>query len=163
MKRSIVRSALAATVLATVLVGSGGQAHAWYKIKNGTANTVWVSHAFSSTQRFLCGWDDGCADATSSGWRVEGWWMIAPGGTSTVHGKGFGNAYHQIYAHDGVGHVWAGGNGSGWFGTPDSAFSRCEGLFTEEQSMPYYSYRPIRTSWCCGGSCVGDYTTTLTL
>ena len=77
MRRSIVRSALAATLLATVLVGSGGQAHAGAEIKNGTANTVWVSHAFSSTQRFLCGWDDGCAESTSSGWRVEGWWMIA--------------------------------------------------------------------------------------
>jgi uncharacterized membrane protein len=161
MSRRFRRPLVALALLATVLVCGGGQAHAWYKIKNGTTSTIWVSHAFSSTQRFLCGWNDGCDEATTSGWRVEGWWMIAPGGTSTIQSQGFGNAYHQIYAHDSVGHVW--GGGGGWFGTPNPAFSRCEGLFTQSNTIPYYTYLPTRTSWCCGGSCVGDWTSTLVL
>jgi uncharacterized membrane protein len=155
----VARSLAALTLCAAVFLGSAGRANAWYKVRNNTPSTIWVAHAFASTIGLGCGWDDFCDDRTLNGWRVEGWWAIAPGATTTIHSKGFGNAVHQLFGNDFVGHVW--GNSGGWFGTPNAAFSRCEPSFTDDQ--PYYHYAKIRDSWCCGGSCVGDYITTLNI
>lgn len=161
MKRHAARWLSAASLCAVLFLGSSAPAQAWYQIINNTPNAVWVSHAFWSKSGFLCGYNDGCDNNGTSGWKVEGWWKVAPGGAAIIHNKYFGNAAHQIYAHDGLGHVW-GGTG-GWFGTPNTAFSRCEGLFTD-LDIPYYHYLKTRSTACCGGSCGPiDANTTLIL
>lgn len=160
MKRGI-WSLIGALVLGgATLAGSPGTAHAWYKVKNATPNTVWVSHAYWSMTGFLCGWNDGCDDNSTSGWAVHGWWQISPGGTAILLTQNYGNAAHQIFANDAFGHVW--GQDGGSFGTPNTPFWRCEGLFTD-LDIPYLTYRKIRNTACCGGSCQADFTTTLSL
>lgn len=160
MKRYIARSIAALSLCAAVVLSSGGTAHAWYKVKNSTPNPVWVAHAYASTSGILCGWKDGCDDNSTSGWAVHGWWNIAPGGVAILLTQNYGNAVHQIFAHDNVGHVW--GQNGGFWGTPNTVFARCEGLFTD-LNLPYVQYRKIRTGWCCGGSCQADATTNLVL
>jgi uncharacterized membrane protein len=160
MIRSSMWVAATATLAAAMVMGASAPAHAWYKVTNKTPNTVWVSHAVASTSGILCGWNDGCDDNSTKGWRVHGWWQISPGGTAIVQTQNFGNAVHQIFAHDAFGHTW--GQNGGAFGTPNAVFSRCEGLFTD-LNLPYLTYRKIRTSWCCGGACPADGTSNLTL
>jgi uncharacterized membrane protein len=160
MIRSAKRLAATATLATAVVLASSAPAHAWYQIINATPNTVWVTHAFQSMSGFLCGYNDGCNDSTSPGWRVEGWWQIASGGSAIVQSQNWGNAYHQIYAHDLVGHEW-GGNGNS-FATPDSAFSRCAEFFPPN-TLPAYTYVWTSNHRCCGGSCQSDYSNWLTL
>jgi uncharacterized membrane protein len=160
MTRSSMRVVAAAMFAAAVVVGASAPAHAWYKVANKTPNTIWVSHAVASTTGFLCGWNDGCDDNGTSGWRVHGWWQISPGGTAIIQTQNFGNAVHQIFVNDAFGHVW-GGNGYA-FGTPNTVFTRCEGLFTD-LNLPYLTYAKVRTSWCCGGSCPADGITNVVL
>jgi len=160
MIRSAKRLAATATLAAAVALGSSAPARAWYQIVNATPDTVWVTHAFASTSGFLCGWNDGCSDSAAPGWRVEGWWQIASGGSAIVQSAGWGNAYHQIFAHDLVGHVWSGGGDR--FATPDSAFSRCAEFFPPS-NIPAYTYVPTSNHRCCGGSCPSGRTDWLSL
>jgi len=157
----MMRSLGVLAVAVAMLLGSAGTAHAWYKVKNSTPNTVWVSHAYWSKSGLGCGWNDGCDNNSTSGWAVHGWWQISPGGVAILLTQGYSNAAHQLFAHDGLGHVW-GQNGFS-FGTPNTVFARCEGLFTD-LDIPYLQYRTIRSSACCGIGCSpSDFTTTLSL
>jgi uncharacterized membrane protein len=160
MIRSARRLAVTATLVTAVVLASSAPAHAYYQITNRTPNTVWLTHAYASTSGFLCGWNDGCSDATAPGWRVEGWWQIAPGGTAVIQSQNWGNAYHQIFAHDLAGHVWS-GNGDR-FATPDSVFNRCAEFFPPS-NIPAYQYVWTSTHRCCGGSCPSFGSNTLIL
>jgi uncharacterized membrane protein len=144
-------------VLAAVQTVLPGSASAYLKFKNSTPNTVFVAHAFASTSGFLCGYNDNCSGGRGD-WRVEGWWRIVPGATSQVQSQTYGNAWHDYYAEDGLGHVWGGGGFS--FCTPFPAFSRCNndeclGCIGNcpNPNPRVLTYRALRHSWCCGGAC----------
>ena len=160
MKRAILRTLVLASLSFATLAGSGGAAHAWYKIKNNTPSNVFVVHAFASMSSFGCGWSDACDDRVLQGWEVQGWYKIAPGADVVIQNKGFGNAYHDIFAQDELGHFWGGTGDS--YGTFNTAFSRCEPLF-KDLNVWYPVYLRIRGTRCCGGSCPGDGRTTLVL
>jgi uncharacterized membrane protein len=147
-------------------------AHAWTKVKNNTNNVVFVSHAFASVSSIFCGWSDGCNGAGVQDWRVEGWWAIAGGGGSvTVHGSGYGNALHDIFAEDEFGHRWdansPGATPGQWFtDIPQTAFGFCEDGITNNNPLPprrTLRYMNVRGSRCCGGACPSNGTITLTL
>ena len=106
---------------------------------------------------FLCGWNDGCS--SEGDWVVEGWYKIAPGATVTVQGQGYGNAFHDAYGEDGLGHVWVGGGGNavgGRYCAPRTAFRWCSNTCSNVAST--YQFFRARGSRCCGGSCPGDGT-----
>lgn len=153
-----------------------GSANASLKFKNGTPNTIWTAHAFSSTSGFLCGYNDGCSGSRGE-WRVQGWWAIAPGGTATVQSATYGNAYHDYYAEDSLGHIWA--SGGGRYPVDQAAFDVCQndiepiGCITFDcpscppcqtgNTVRMLDFRRLRGSRCCGGSCQSDYTLTFVL
>ena len=136
---------------------SAGHAFAWLKFHNDTPNTIWTTHAYASTSGFLCGFNDGCSGSDSGdfapGWATKGWWQIAPGGTSTVQSEDYHNSYHQYYAEDGYGHVWA--NGGYKFCNDNEAFSWCGDICQiPRHNTPYYRW--LSTSRCCGAFCSPD-------
>jgi uncharacterized membrane protein len=155
-------------VLAVVANALPGSADAALKFKNSTPNAVFVAHAFASTSGFGCGYNDGCSGGRGD-WKVEGWWRVAPGGTTTVHSQTYGNAWHDFYAEDGLGHVWQGGGGT--FCTPIVAFGRCNndeclGCIGNcpNPNPRILTYRPLRHEWCCGIACGPEsHTVNLTL
>lgn len=138
-------------------------ANAWTRIRNNHDHPVWVSHAFSSVSGVLCGWSDSCDYAGLGSWRVEGWWALAAGGeTQIVHGSGYGNALHDIYAECDSGHVWQGGGHK--FGIPQTAFSKCgdDALVTPAPpGITYRTFQVARGSRCCGGTCPANGTINL--
>jgi hypothetical protein len=140
------------------LVAAPTEAGAWTKFKNNTSVTLWTAHAFASTSGFLCGWDDGCSGSGKSDWRVQGWWQIAPGGLVTVHGSGYGNAYHDAYAEDDFGHTWGGGGND--YATPNNAFDHCGGIGIVQggTAVPMPVFARVRNTRCCGGSCTSNGT-----
>ncbi len=161
MKRSLHRGMLAASLFMMALLGVTPSAHAWYKVKNATPNPMSVAYAYASTSGFLCGYNDGCDDNSTRGFRVKGYFNIAPGGVSVLNSKTYGNAQHYIWAIDTVGHVWSGNGGA--FATPfGGPFDRCEPMF-KDLDLPYQNYIAIRKTTCCGGSCQSDSTSTLVL
>jgi uncharacterized membrane protein len=160
MTRWLSRAVCVSALAVAMLMGGAGKASAWYKVKNSTPNTVWVSHAYWSMTGLGCGWNDGCDNNSTSGWAVHGWWQISPGGVAILLTQDYGNAAHQLFANDSFGHVW--GNNGFSFGTPNTVFARCEGLFTE-LNMPYLQYRTVRATACCGVGCTTNFTTNLTL
>jgi hypothetical protein len=160
MKRSILRLLGGLSLCAAVLLGNAGSAQAWYKVTNKTPNNVWMTHAFWSMSGLGCGYNDGCDNNSTSGWRVHGWWMISPGGTAIIQTENWGNAAHEIQANDFVGHFW--GGTSREFNTPNTVFNRCQGLFTD-LDIPLIRYVNLRNSACCGGSCTSNFTTSLIL
>ncbi|MDX2054463.1 MAG: hypothetical protein SFV15_18825 [Polyangiaceae bacterium] len=162
MKRHALKVA-SALALGLAAVGSASNASAWLKFKNNTANTIWTSHAWASTSGFGCGYWDACdkTDSNVTGYRVRGWWAIAPGGIVTVQSENFGNAWHQYYAEDAVGHKWNGG-GYTFFTPHASAYGHC-GDFTGfgEAASDFTVHRWLSTSRCCGVTCSPDnYTLT---
>jgi hypothetical protein len=154
MKRLIL---VASLVMGAAVLMSPGAASASTKFKNNSPNTIWTLHAYASTSGFLCGWDDHCS--SEGDWVVEGWYKIAPGATVIVQGQGYGNAYHDAYGEDGLGHYWVGGGGNavgGNFCAPRTAFSWCSNVCSTNAS--YYQFFRARGTRCCGGSCPGDGT-----
>lgn len=139
-------------------LAASSNAHAWVKIKNTTSQPVTVAIAFDSVSSTFCGWYDSCPDTRGSlGYRVEGWWTIAPGATATVSGNNWGNALWQIYAYDQYGHAWQGGGGI--LDVATTAFSKCDSMGGSNER----TFAPIRGSRCCGGSCPSNYTLSLGL
>lgn len=155
MSSSLKRLFGVVAISVAVLAGSGGQAHAWYKLRNDTPNKLFVVHAYNSMTGFLCGFNDGCDDRVINGYRVHGWFHIEPGATVTVLSQNWGNAYHQVFANNLFGHVWT-GNGD-HFGTPNTAFNRCEPLFSD-LDIPNPKFVFTSTHRCCGGSCPSNKT-----
>jgi uncharacterized membrane protein len=149
------RNKLSATLvgLATLAL-TAGQAGASTKFHNNSANTIWTMHAFASMTGLGCGWDDGCSGTGLNDWRKQGWWQIAPGGTVTVHGSGYGNAFHDAYAEDAVGHWW--GNGGNNFGINQSAQDTCGDGITVRR----VTFFRAASSRCCGIGCATNGTVT---
>ena len=129
------------------------QAAASTRFHNGFTNTIWTAHAFASTSGILCGWKDGCDGAGLDDWRRQGWWEIAPGGTVTVHGSGYGNAFHQAYAEDAFGHFWGGGGRT--FVVRQAAMDFCGNDGVSTRSVTFFAASTIR---CCGGACATNGT-----
>lgn len=147
------RTVAALLLAAAAITGAPRPAAAWTRFHNNSPYTIWAAHAFDSVSGFLCGYSDGCA--TSS--RVKGWFQIAPGGTVTVDSRGWGNATHEAYADDGLGHYWEGGSG---YVVPNDAFDRCQydtWLYTRPTSNRYYFFF-ARNTTCCGGTCPANGT-----
>jgi uncharacterized membrane protein len=92
---------------------TANDAHAWFKFKNGTSTTVWVSFQWYSP---------GCPDGGD--WETRGWWKLDPGQTKTVFGSDLQSvdSYYYYYAEASDGGTW-----SGPFDTclPQSAFDWC--------------------------------------
>jgi len=150
--------------MAALLVGAASlscvtaPAAASTKFHNSTGNTIWAAHAFDSVSGLGCGYSDGCPSSS----RVKGWFPIAPGGTATVDSRGWGNARHEIYAEDGLGHFWEGDSA---YVVPNDAFDRCQyddWLYAQPTSN-YYYFRLVRNTTCCGIGCPGDKTYNFTL
>jgi hypothetical protein len=151
MKRAI----LALSLGIITLVGATSSASAWTKFRNRSAFSIFTLHAHASTSGFLCGYNDGCD--FFGDWRVQGWWHLNPGEVKTVHGYGYGNAWHDAYAEDGTGRVWGGGapnTPGGTYCAPQTAFDHCSGTCTTNMRRLWF-FR-ARATWCCGGSCPGD-------
>jgi uncharacterized membrane protein len=129
-------------------VGATRPAGAATHFQNTSSNTIWAAHKFDSTWGFGCGYDDGCDHAS----RMTGWWQIAPGGITTVDSRGWGNARHEAYAEDGLGHYWEGGDpvclGDNGFNTCQYNDSLCN-----QPTSTYYSFFFARNTACCGGTC----------
>lgn len=87
---------------AVVLISMLGMAnaHAWFKFKNSTPNTVWVSFQ----------WYSPATCANSGKWETKGWWQLAPGETKTVFGNDLQTIgkYYYYYAESSNGTVWNG-------------------------------------------------------
>jgi uncharacterized membrane protein len=151
--------------LALMLLGSAalsGTASAGFRVANGTPNTIFVGHAYSSVSGIGCGYDDGCA-GTNGEWRIRGWFQIAPGAIKTVHSQGYGNAMRDIFADDAFGNVWDGNTGTpgGTLCAPFAAHNHCSNACP--QGAPTWKYRRIRNTRCCGGTCPGDFLLVLRL
>lgn len=154
----MIRAAMGLLLGVVTLAGLAGPANAWTRFHNNTSNTISTAHAYDSVSGFLCGYSDGCP----SNWHLKGWWNIAPGGTVTVDGNAWGNASHDVYGFDSLGHEWTGGGGNplgGSYGIPfDRAFSGCQYDFLTLPRTEYRTFARIRYSTCCGGSCPSNYT-----
>jgi uncharacterized membrane protein len=87
-------------LLATLsIVCAPNAAQAWFKFRNTTKATVWVSFLWYSP---------GCSDGGD--WTKKGWWRLEPGQTKTVFGKDLQsvNTYYYWYAESNDGAVWSG-------------------------------------------------------
>jgi hypothetical protein len=155
----MIRAVAAMLFGVATIVGASSPAGAWTRFHNNSSFTIRVAHAFDSTSGFLCGYSDGC----SSNWHLSGWWDMAPGTTITVETHGYGNASHDAYGFDSLGHEWVGttpGNVlGGSYGLPfDRNFEGCQYDFL---SLPFTEYRTFfraRLAQCCGGSCPSNGT-----
>lgn len=124
-------------------------AGAWLKFHNDYSSGIWTAHAYASTNGLFCGYDDGCpGDSYNAGWRVKGWWRVEPGGTATVDGETYHNAWHQYYAEADDG-AWWGGDAS-YMPVRNAAYNWC-GNATGEYYPQFYW---LATSRCCG-TCLG--------
>lgn len=149
---------LFAFVATVSYLGTTTDAHAWLKFKNNTDYDLATSHAYASYDgNQFCGYFDACRNSGNGTYRVEGWWIIAPGGTKTVSSQGFHEAYHQFYAFNHLGWEWAGGGRTFW--TTYAKHSHC-GDF----SYPGFfqkTYRVLSSRRCCGVTCSpNNYTLT---
>lgn len=102
---------LALAVLAMTLAASDAQA--WFKFRNKTSATVWVSFLWYSP---------GCADGGD--WIKKGWWKLVPGQIKTVFGQDLQsvNTYYYYYAESNDGATW---NGPFNICVPRTAYDWC--------------------------------------
>jgi uncharacterized membrane protein len=155
MKLRIWHTLGALTLLASA--SSVTSAHAWTRFRNGTPNTVWVTHAVKELSNGLFSSCDSTGCGTSF-WRLRGWWAIAPGGTVTVWGGTFHNFFQKYHADDDFGHRWV---GSQTFCTPNPAFDFCSNLC--QTGASFLGYRDLNNVACCGFLCGGDNDRTVNL
>ena len=87
-------------LLATLsIVCAPSAAQAWFKFRNKTSATVWVSFLWYSP---------GCSDGGD--WTKKGWWKLEPGQIKTVFGSDLQsvNTYYYYYAESSDGTKWSG-------------------------------------------------------
>ena len=149
------RKWMGSAAVALALLGAASTASAWTKFKNSTANTVWLAYAYQSVSGVACGYS-----TCGGGWRVQGWWQIAPGGTVTVNGHDHHNAKHHFYAQDQFGHIW---NGTGTQQRLETgAFDYCNGIINPGDWIE--KFQIVRNTTCCGFWCDPvNYTANLVL
>ena len=133
-----------------------GESLATLKYHNGTPNTLFSLDAFASTSGFGCGFDDGCSGVESQasfppGYRVRGWFQIAPGGTATVEGHAFHNAKHDGFAQDQFGHVWQGGGHS--FCISTDVQNHCGSVCPGSAQVTFPVFFSLSRTNCCGITC----------
>ena len=163
----MIRKALiGAAMVAATLLGSTPSAQAWTKVKNNSANMIWVAYAHIAMEGVGCGYTtcrQGDAVNFSNAYRVRGWWGIAPGGSATVNGNAHHNATrHQVYAEDAFGNWWGGdGRIHGVF--RPQAFDYCKRNLGEQWWGPpgsvWTDFFEVPVARCCGFWCGGvNYT-----
>jgi hypothetical protein len=151
----MIRKAALVLCAAAGLLCASSPASAWTKFHNASPNPIWAAHKFDSVSGFLCGYSDGCSGPES---RVTGWWWVAAGGTITVDSRGWGNARHEVWAEDGLGSVWEGGDGTC---LPNTAgFDTCQynDWLCAQPDSTYFYFAYVRNTTCCGGSCPSNGT-----
>jgi hypothetical protein len=150
---------------AAALVCWSGQSSASLRYRNSTPNTLFTLNAFASTEGAGCGFSDGCPGGEGSsfpaGFRVRGWFSVAPGGVATVETHAFHNAKHQGFAQDLLGNVWGGGGST--FCINNEVQNHC-GNGCAPGAQRIVSFFHISHTTCCGFWCTPvNFTLNLTL
>ena len=107
------RKLFSAAVALIAVLASGTSADAWFKFRNKTDVTVWVTFQWYSPS---------CSDGSE--WKTKGWWKLDPGQIKTVFGSDLQSAskYYYWYAEASDASKWLGP-----FDTcvPNTAFTWC--------------------------------------
>ena len=126
MSKKLVVSLLAGVLVALL---SASDANAWFRFRNKTNTTIWVTFQWYSPNCDI-----------GSNWAVAGWWKLTPGQTKTVFGADLQsvNTYYYYYAEGADGSKW-----SGPFDTcaPITAFNWCDNRCNNASGTRILGYR----------------------